>query len=171
MAIKHQHKAVPPNAGQQRGVVVLEFLILFPLIIGLVYAAAVYGVLFSWQVRMQIAVDRASAAALWVERSTDHSTPVDGAVALANLAMTGAAGPGGAPAVGHLPEFLGGIATPACAPHGELIRCALKVELETGGCEGVPGAMAVQEGPRQLGFFGGFPPMPGCLSAAATVSI
>lgn len=54
---------------QGRGVVTLEFLMLFPFIVAMLYAAAVYGVVFFSQYRMQDAVERAVDAGLYVDRS------------------------------------------------------------------------------------------------------
>jgi len=59
---------------KQKGVIALEFLILFPVVIALVYASAVYGVVFSWQVRMQIAVDRSTAAVMHLDRSNPSAS-------------------------------------------------------------------------------------------------
>src|SRR5690625_1186614 len=69
-----------------KGVVLLEFLFLFPFVIALVYAAAVYGLVFSWQVQMQIAVDRSTAAVMHLDRSST-SDPETSALSLANQAM------------------------------------------------------------------------------------
>lgn len=71
---------------RQKGVVALEFIILFPFIFALVYAAAVYGLVFSWQVQMQIAVDRSTAAVMHLDRSST-SDPKTSALSLANQAM------------------------------------------------------------------------------------
>lgn len=71
---------------RQKGVVALEFIILFPFIFALVYAAAVYGLVFSWQVQMQIAVDRSTAAVMHLDRSST-SNPESSALSLANQAM------------------------------------------------------------------------------------
>src|SRR5699024_6522370 len=61
-------------------------IILFPFIFALVYAAAVYGLVFSWQVQMQIAVDRSTAAVMHLDRSST-SDPETSALSLANQAM------------------------------------------------------------------------------------
>lgn len=53
-----------------RGVVALEFLFLFPFIIAMLYASASYGITFFAKYQMQGAVDRAVAAALYVDRSS-----------------------------------------------------------------------------------------------------
>src|SRR5699024_6675487 len=71
---------------KHKGVIALEFLLLFPIVIALVYAAAVYGVVFSWQVRMQIAVDRSTAAVMHLDRSSTGD-PESSALSLAQQAM------------------------------------------------------------------------------------
>src|SRR5690554_5271006 len=71
---------------KHKGVIALEFLLLFPVVIALVYAAAVYGVVFSWQVQMQIAVDRSTAAVMHLDRSATED-PKAAAEATANEAL------------------------------------------------------------------------------------
>lgn len=59
-------------AGHQRkitGAVALEFLMLFPFVVAMLYAAAVYGIVFFSQYRLQNVVDRSVATALYVDRS------------------------------------------------------------------------------------------------------
>ncbi|PHR68104.1 hypothetical protein [Alcanivorax sp.] len=144
----------------ERGAVALEFLLLFPLIFSLIYAAGVYGVLFSWQVRMQVAVDRSTAAVMALDRSAT-ADPQVAAEALADAAM----------ATMDL-AFLGTVPTSAVcsfeAGTPESIVCTLGVPME-GDC---PDGMATAGGdaPRQLGFFNGFPPLPDCLMAEARVT-
>lgn len=53
----------------EKGAVSLEFMLLFPVIIAILYAAAVYGITFFAKYQMQDAVDRAVASALYVDRS------------------------------------------------------------------------------------------------------
>lgn len=160
----------------EKGAVAFEFIILFPFVIGLIYAAAVYGALFSWQVRMQVAVDRATASVMRLDRSgTAAFCPLaDGgldvgceAEFLANKAMSG--GENGA---GLRPDFIGSLSGTACKSDkdtGQVI-CTLKVEMKDEGCDGVSGAVGSVEALKTLGFFGGFPPMPGCLQATSKVS-
>ncbi len=52
-----------------RGVVALEFLLVFPLVIAMLYAAATYGIVFFTKYKMQRAVSNAVNAALYVDRS------------------------------------------------------------------------------------------------------
>lgn len=51
-----------------RGVVSLEFVLIFPILVALVYGAAGYGVLFFNKAQMQVAVDRAAAAVFSLDR-------------------------------------------------------------------------------------------------------
>lgn len=144
------------------GAVAFEFLILFPFVIGLIYSAAVYGVLFSWQVRMQIAVDRSSAAVMRLDRNGTND-PSAAALTLANNSMK----------EGLVPEFMGDLSAAACyQPEGidDQVACTLKIALKDGGCAGGLGATSTAKGLNAMGFFGGFPPMPDCLEATAKVT-
>jgi len=145
---------------KERGAVALEFLLLFPFVVSLIYVAGVYGVLFSWQVRMQVAVDRSTAAVMALDRSSTD-TPEVAAEALADAAL----------AKMDL-SFLGTLADDAACsfeagPPGVIV-CALGVKLEGDCPAGVTTAGA--EGPKQLGFFDDFPPLPDCLTAEARVT-
>lgn len=57
------------GASSAAGIVSLEFMLLFPFIIAILYAAGYYSVLFSWQYRMQNAVDGAVASGMYLDRS------------------------------------------------------------------------------------------------------
>ena len=59
-------------AKAHEGAVALEFLMLFPFVVAMLYASAIYGIVFFSQYRLQNVVDRAVAAALYVDRSADH---------------------------------------------------------------------------------------------------
>tara|TARA_B100000676_G_C18049891_1_gene830417 strand:- start:660 stop:1127 length:468 start_codon:yes stop_codon:yes gene_type:complete len=146
---------------RQTGAVALEFLLLFPLVISLIYAAGVYGVLFSWQVRMQVAVDRSTAAVMALDRSST-SAPATKAAQLANTAL------------GNVSLSFLSVPPDACKSedadgNGEddTIACSLSVVLEDGGCGD---ETSTAGGPKKLGFFGGFPPLPDCLTAEAKVA-
>lgn len=45
---------------------------LFPFVVAMLYASAIYGIVFFSQYRLQNVVDRAVASALYVDRSADH---------------------------------------------------------------------------------------------------
>lgn len=51
------------------GSVAIEFLMLFPFVLAMLYASATYGVTFFAKYQMQSAVDRAVASALYIDRS------------------------------------------------------------------------------------------------------
>jgi len=45
---------------------------LFPFVVAMLYASAIYGIVFFSQYQLQNVVDRAVATALYVDRSADH---------------------------------------------------------------------------------------------------
>lgn len=151
---------------RERGAVALEFLLLFPLIFSLIYAAGVYGILFSWQVRMQIAVDRATASVMRLDRSST-STPSAAALELAIKSLIDGEGNSV-----MAPEFMGTLsgADKVCYEVDQQVACTLKIVLKEGGCGDEFGATGTAKGPGSLGFLGGFPPMPDCLKATAKVA-
>lgn len=51
-----------------KGVITLEFLMIFPMVVGLLYGAAGYGTLFFTKYQMQTAVDRAAGSAFSLDR-------------------------------------------------------------------------------------------------------
>jgi len=63
-----------------RGAVALEFLMLFPLVVAMLYAAATYGIVFFAKYKMQGAVSNAVNAALYVDRSAYSSGSESGEV-------------------------------------------------------------------------------------------
>jgi hypothetical protein len=142
------------------GVVALEFLLLFPLIVSLIYAAGVYGVMFTWQFKMQSAVDRSAAAVMSLDRSST-AEPAVAAAALASAALEQMD-------LAFLGDLSGGDVCTFEAGSPDMIVCELGVPLDGGCPAGVTTAGA--DAPKQLGFFGGFPPLPDCLSASARVA-
>ena len=77
----------------------LEFLMLFPFVIAMLYGAAVYGLTFFAQYRMQAAVDTAVSTALYVDRSDSQASALGAAVTQrGNTALAGL--------VAQLPERL-----------------------------------------------------------------
>ncbi|WP_349382764.1 hypothetical protein [Alcanivorax sp.] len=138
----------------------LEFLLLFPFVISLIYAAGVYGVMFTWQFKMQAAVDRSAAAVMALDRGST-SEPAVAAAALASGALEKI----DLTFLGSVSK--GGVCTyEAGSP--DMIVCELGVPLDGGCPAGVTTAGA--DAPKQLGFFGGFPPLPDCLVASARVA-
>lgn len=60
-----------------KGVITLEFLLIFPILVGLIYGAAGYGVLFFAKAQMQVAADRASSAVFSLDRRNSADFPSD----------------------------------------------------------------------------------------------
>ena len=68
-----------PLIRRLKGAVALEFLMLFPFVVAMLYASALYGIVFFSQYRLQNVVDRAVAGALYVDRSEgDVQSAVEG---------------------------------------------------------------------------------------------
>ncbi len=71
-----------------RGAVALEFLLLFPLVIAMLYAATTYGILFFGKYEMQSVVDQAASSALRVDRTRFSADDLSGQiVATANTTL------------------------------------------------------------------------------------
>ena len=66
--------------GCQRGVVAIEFALLFPVVAALIYGAAVYAVFFNYQIQMQSVVDQAASSVLHLDRNQLPAAQVAGAV-------------------------------------------------------------------------------------------
>ena len=72
------------------GAVALEFLLLFPFVVAMLYGAAVYGLTFFAQYRMQDAVDNAVSTALYIDRSALQGAALATSVTQrANTALAG----------------------------------------------------------------------------------
>ena len=68
----------------------MEFLMLFPFVVAMLYASAIYGIVFFSQYRLQNVVDRAVATALYVDRSAFQGEQMESAVVnRASQAMSG----------------------------------------------------------------------------------
>lgn len=145
----------------ENGVVTLEFLMLFPVIVAMLYAAAVYGIVFFSQYRMQSAVEQAVDAALYVDRSAyqndsggDTSSTLQAAVlakaqtalssSVSALPLDGLSVEGGACSVEHLNNDV------------EMLRCKLTYT-KVGSIVPV----------MRFGSLGNFPPLPDQLKAEA----
>ena len=80
----------PKDVRNQEGAVALEFLMLFPFVVAMLYASAIYGIVFFSQYRLQNVVDRAVASALYVDRSAFQGEQMENAVVnRASQAMSG----------------------------------------------------------------------------------
>ncbi|MCG8391845.1 MAG: pilus assembly protein [Pseudomonadales bacterium] len=136
---------------EEQGAVALEFLILFPFIVAMLYGAAVYGLTFFAQYRMQDAVDTAVVTALYIDRSEQESGSLATAVTQrANDALAGLADrlPGNLNALCAL-ETVGGI---------EMLHCNLVYP----DYQSNPIVPALD-----FGMLGRFPPLPARLNVDA----
>lgn len=142
---------------KQKGVIALEFLLLFPIVIALVYAVAVYGVVFSWQVQMQIAVDRSTAAVMHLDRSATEDPKV-AAEAMANQALNELK-PSFIQQQNDFTTAAGVTQSAICTTNDTIVQCRLEKK-------------SVDK--FSLHFFGkdnlGFPPLPKELTATASVA-
>lgn len=141
-----------------RGAVALEFLILFPMVVAMLYGAATYGILFFGKYEMQGVVDQATSSALRVDRSRFSAGDLSGQI----VSM----------ATATLEQ--------GWASKSERLRAGT----ETTHCEVVESAGISflscvisrnnQEAPMvpqlTFGFLGKFPPMPDAMRAQATMA-
>lgn len=141
---------------KESGIVSLEFLFLFPVIVGLIYGAAGYGVLFFNKYQMQIAVDRATASVFSLDRRSstafsqdalDYSTSVLGSMAE------------------QLPRLSASrVVQSSCSTRAvsglELLECTLVADA-------TDGSFLPQ---INFGLLGAFPPLPNNLTARSTIA-
>lgn len=98
---------------------------LFPFVIAMLYGAAVYGLTFFAQYRMQAAVDTAVSTALYVDRSDNEASNIGTAVTQrANTALAGL--------VAQLPETLRDNLNTASACGLETIAGGSSASLQSG---------------------------------------
>ncbi|WOD28635.1 pilus assembly protein [Alloalcanivorax xenomutans] len=136
---------------KNRGATTVEFILLFPFIMAMLYAAAVYGITFFAKYQMQDAVDRAVAAALHVDRSAYAADEI-------TVEVTSRAGE----ALVGLKEGLPGPLVDVCTtkPIGgiEMVVCSLTYP-------------SFKENPivpsLNFGWLGKFPPLPESLEVSA----
>ncbi|KRW83329.1 hypothetical protein AQ621_07910 [Marinobacter sp. P4B1] len=151
------------------GVISLEFLLVFPLLIALLYAGLVYGILFFHKVQMQRAVDMASSAVYSLDRR-NFSTYSDKVVTHSKDVLDRM--------VASLPERIRTkLTTQTCAPDGGnadmvMLKCTLvagSVDPEScGSDEADTGSPFLPQ--LSIGPLGDFPPQPKCLKAVAAVT-
>lgn len=151
------------------GVISLEFLLVFPLLIALLYAGLVYGILFFHKVQMQRAVDMASSAVYSLDRR-NHSTYSDAVADHSKDVLD--------KMVASLPERIRTkLTTQTCAPDGSnadmvMLKCTLvagNVNPEScGSGEADTGSPFLPQ--LSIGPLGDFPPQPKCLKAVAAVT-
>ncbi|MGB1764284.1 TadE/TadG family type IV pilus assembly protein [Alloalcanivorax xenomutans] len=138
-----------------KGVVTVEFILLFPFIVAMLYAAAIYGITFFAKYQIQDVADRAVASALYVDRSAFPAADVPAAVkaraeaALSNFKDSLPAGWKGRLEGDCSTEIAGGI---------DVIRCSLTYP-------------DFKENPitpaLSFGWLGSFPPLPNNLTGEA----
>ncbi len=139
-----------------KGAVALEFLMLFPFVVAMLYASAIYGIVFFSQYRLQNVVDRAVATALYVDRSAFQGEQMEGAVVnRASLAMSGLL----ATLPGPLSSLEGGASSCAVEAVGgvEMLRCGVTYNYKENPIVPV----------MSFGLLGTFPPLPDTLEAEA----
>ncbi|MBF1803401.1 TadE/TadG family type IV pilus assembly protein [Alloalcanivorax profundimaris] len=150
--------AIPGRARRSRalGSLSIEFLFLFPMVVGILYAAASYGMVFFSQYRLQSVVDRAVATALYVDRSAYSAAELQNQVeGRASDALNGLLLQQPEPLKSMSPvdgacgvESVGGV---------EMLRCTLTYNYKANPI--VP--------TMSFGMLGTFPPMPDELKAEA----
>ena len=90
LALARHKQGVDMSVRKVSGAVALEFLLLFPFVVAMLYGAAVYGLTFFAQYRMQDAVDNAVSTALYIDRSALQGAALATSVTQrANTALTG----------------------------------------------------------------------------------
>ncbi|ERP89275.1 TadE-like protein [Alcanivorax sp. MD8A] len=139
----------------ESGAVALEFLMLFPFVVAMLYGSAVYGLTFFAQYRMQSAVDGAVETALYLDRSRFSDNLGSAVTTRANTAL--------AALVAQLPPSLRDLDTSAA--------CALET---VGGVEMLHCRLVYpnyQTNPvvpaLDFGMLGEFPPLPAQLDVDA----
>ena len=139
----------------ESGAVALEFLMLFPFVVAMLYGSAVYGLTFFAQYRMQSAVDGAVETALYLDRSRFSDNLGSAVTTRANTAL--------AALVAQLPQSLRDLDTSAA--------CALET---VGGVEMLHCRLVYpnyQTNPvvpaLDFGMLGEFPPLPAQLDVDA----
>lgn len=140
----------------QRGVVSLEFLFIFPVIVGLIYGAAGYGVLFFNKYQMQVAVDRATSSVFSLDRRQSTTFSQDAMDYSSSVLQALSEG---------LPSLASSrISERSCSTRSvsglELLECTLVVD-------GAESAFLPQV---NFGFLGAFPPLPQNLTARSTIA-
>lgn len=145
----------------ETGIVTLEFLLLFPLVVAMLYAAATYGIVFFTKYKMQGAVSNAVNAALYVDRSAYTSgvgsDEVGGAArgraksaldeAIGRLSLSGLGTDGG------------NCGTSTLANNVEMIQCTLTYTK-------VDSLVPIMS----FGWLGQFPPLPKSLKVTASAA-
>ncbi|MFP1677116.1 TadE/TadG family type IV pilus assembly protein [Alloalcanivorax sp. C16-2] len=141
---------------RQIGAVALEFLMLFPFVVAMLYAAAIYGIVFFSQYRLQNVVDRSVSTALYVDRSAYAASDLQNQVeSRARAVLLGLLQQQPEPLKSMSPgedacgvETIGGV---------EMLRCTLTYNYKAKPIVPV----------MSFGMLGTFPPLPDTLTAEA----
>ena len=154
---------------RQQGIVSLEFIFIFPLLVGLLYAGLVYGMLFFHKVEMQRAVDAASSAVYSLDRR-DYTNYGEKVAIHSNYVL--------GKMVADLPERIRTkLKTQTCAPDGGnadmvMLKCTLVAgngdPESCGSDEADTGSPFLPQ--LSIGPLGDFPPQPKCLKVVAAVT-
>lgn len=145
------------SIGRNRGVVALEFLLVFPLIVAMVYGAAAYGVVFFQKYQLQKAVDRAASSVMSLDRSQFNGGAGQRAVTRASEAL----------------EFLISDLSESLASRSGERGCTVEV---AGGVSLLECSVVAsgQESPfvpqLKFGFLGEFPPLPESIEVKSAVA-
>ncbi|MDX1755303.1 MAG: TadE/TadG family type IV pilus assembly protein [Marinobacter sp.] len=148
---------------RQRGAVALEFLMLFPLVVAMLYAAAAYSVLFYSKYQIQDAVDKAVASAMRVDRSSVSGDDLESAV-------TSLSGGTLAALIAQLPDAVASSVDDTATSCGmitssgvDLLQCSIRVQVSS------------DENPIvsqwNFGFLGAFPPLPDSMTVESVIAI
>ena len=142
-------------AKAHEGAVALEFLMLFPFVVAMLYGAAIYGIVFFSQYRLQSVVDRSVASALYVDRSSYGSSALQAQVESRAQTVLGGL-------LAEQPEPLKSMSSDgACGVETvggvEMIRCTLTYNYKANPIVPV----------MSFGMLGSFPPLPDTLRAEA----
>ena len=146
-------------AKAHEGAVALEFLMLFPFVVAMLYGAAIYGIVFFSQYRLQSVVDRSVATALYVDRSAYAASELQNQVESRALnALSGLLAKQPEPLKSMSPG--GGACGVETVRGVEMLRCTLTYDYKSNPIVPV----------MSFGMLGTFPPMPDELTAEASAA-
>ncbi|WP_203105490.1 hypothetical protein [Alloalcanivorax marinus] len=137
----------------------MEFLMLFPFVVAMLYGAAIYGIVFFSQYRLQSVVDRSVATALYVDRSAYATSELQTQVESRALnALSGLLAKQPEPLKSMSPgDGACGVETVGGVGGVEMLRCTLTYDYKANPIVPV----------MSFGMLGTFPPLPDTLTAEA----
>lgn len=149
---------------RQRGSVALEFLMLFPLVVAMLYAAAVYSVLFYSKYQLQDVVDKSVASAMRVDRSRAvDSESLESAVTTLSSSTLAALVAGLPDAVANAVDDSASSCAMVSSGGVELLQCTLRARVN-----GEDSPLVKQ---MSFGFLGAFPPLPETITVQSVIAI